>query len=472
MRIPLLLLSLLTSSVAQINYPPQSGQFGVDFRPSLNSSDAWESIVVKKVYGEVYYQTLKKDIPWMELYDAINNENSERAQKMLIEARAVACELPESFVKLNWGKFTKEASIKGEVKKKSNKDSGEHIAWDLLYQSLERKDFVYAEKLVQFLRNNYSLEALEVMQRKEKGLSLPPVNVWNDLSAVRESGDFEEVKRVWKRGIWESTDGVLEASYIPDEMPWSILGLSLEHKKIAYAKMFLLECYDKARLPPNHYDHAKKFWAKLPEVGNEDNKVELNPLRSLARYVAWGLLVESLNHKEFVFAQELSQWLRDYYSKEVSQVEGSAFSDEIAAVKKSKDIEEVKKLWSKIQVTKANGDKHLGVTLKEIPWVMLDICIAIEEVEYAKLMVKEAFTVESTPKDYADAKKLWNKFLQEYNKEEFDLEIPPSGPEQYIGWRLFSESLDREDYEYAQKVYMWLDKNYCRQLMGDYPAIK
>ena len=103
---------------------------------------------------------------------------------------------------------------------------------------------------------------------------------------------------------------------------------------------------------------------------------------------------------------------------------------------------------------------------------MLDICIAIEEVEYAKLMVKEAFTVESTPKDYADAKKLWNKFLQEYNKEEFDLEIPPSGPEQYIGWRLFSESLDREDYEYAQKVYMWLDKNYCRQLMGDYPAIK
>jgi len=186
------------------------------------------------------------------------------------------------------------------------------------------------------------------------------------------------------------------------------------------------------------------------------------------------LLVESLNHKEFTFAQELSEWLRDHYSNEVAEGEGSTspFADEIAAVKKSKDLEQAKKLWDKIQVAKENEDKGLETTLQAIPWIILDISIVNKEGEYAKLMVKEACAVESTPKDYADAKKLWDKFLLEYNKEEFDDEIPPGGPEQYIGWRLFSESLDREDYKYAQKVFTWLDQNYPRFRSDSYPPIK
>jgi len=269
---------------------------------------------------------------------------------------------------------------------------------------------------------------------------------------------------------------VIEASDGAGLLPWDIVRLSMEHREIAYAKMFLIECYVKAKLPPNHYAHAKKFFAKLPQAGNEEKETELTPLRGLARYVVWGLLVESLNHKEFTFAQELSEWLRAHYSIGAPQEKGSvlplALADEIAAVKKSKDVERAKKLWDKIQVAKANGDKGLETTLKALPWIILDISIANKEGEYAKLMVKEACAVESNPEDYADAKKLWDKFLLEYDKEEFDEFTPPGGAEQYIGWRLFSESLDREDYEYAQKVYTWLDQNYSRFRDDKYPPIK
>ena len=73
-------------------------------------------------------------------------------------------------------------------------------------------------------------------------------------------------------------------------------------------------------------------------------------------------------------------------------------------------------------------------------------------------MVQEACADLSTLEDYTDAKRLWGKFLDAYSKESYaDI---PSGAEQYIGWRLLDESLDRKDFEYAPTLYGWLSNNY------------
>jgi len=136
------LLSIVSSSVAQINHPPQIEGFWKNFPYDdhmMSPRELWESIVVDKAFGEVYYQTLKNDVAWLVLCFAIDQKDAEYAKKMVIEARAVACELPEDYIKSNWETFTKEVGIKGEVKKASGKDAKEHIAWDILSLETSKK---------------------------------------------------------------------------------------------------------------------------------------------------------------------------------------------------------------------------------------------------------------------------------------------------------------------------------------------
>ena len=462
MRIPLLLVCLATSSVAQINYTAPTRSFYEDFGNSswdLSAQQLWQHGIVDKAYGESRYEYLKKDIPWMALSTAISDEDAKYAKKMVVEALAVACSFPKDHVNLNWDKFTQENGIKGDLKRASVAGSKKHIAWGLLDQSLDRKDFTYAEKLSQFLNNNYSLENLFSIQRKDD----PPSTYFEqDISNVWESGDFKEVQRLWKRAIWEATEKCNPNGWYEGELPWTILGMSIKHEERAFAKMMLIETYDKANLPPNHYAHAKKFWTKLSQKDKNEKDTELIKLRGLERYVVWGLLVESLNHKDFTYAQELSKWLQAHYSKRVlldqSPILATKLADEITSLKKSRDFNEAKRLWDKTQTAKVNGDDTFEAPAAAIPWIILDISIANEEVAYAKMMVQEACADLSTLEDYTDAKRLWGKFLDAYSKESYaDI---PSGAEQYIGWRLLDESLDRKDFEYAPTLYGWLSNNY------------
>jgi len=141
-------------------------------------------------------------------------------------------------------------------------------------------------------------------------------------------------------------------------------------------------------------------------------------------------------------------------------------------LKKSSNFNDAKKLWDKAQATKEIGSKDFEATMKTLPWIILDISIANKEAVYAKMMVKEACTVASNPEDYADAKRLWDKYFDEHNKEVASERTAPAGVRQYTGWRLFQESVSRKDFEYASKLYEWLVDNYTWQRNTRHEAIK
>jgi len=280
MRIPLFLLSLVTSSVAQINYTPPTHSFydDVDYDQldEITPQQFWNRLIVNKAYGEARYEALKKHAPWFILHGAIDEKDAKFSKKILIEARAVTCSIPESHITFNWKKFTKENGIKGDAKLASATDPKQHIAWGLIDQSLDRKDFAYAEKLSQFLKENYSFEAWEKTQRKD---SPPPSTYFEaDIEYVIESGDFHEVQRLWTRSVWAATEKCNPAGWYAGELPWIILRLSIEHKEAAYAQMMLVETYDKANLPPNHYPHSKQSWDRLSNEGKRVIRVATSSL--------------------------------------------------------------------------------------------------------------------------------------------------------------------------------------------------